>query len=375
MLRTVPAGRVDVGQISEAVLVVRIKDWHLVEQRLRVRGEGGDRIYELTETAYEVVTLTALGPEIFSEAKQVAALPKPVVPKAAPTPLLAANLQPVPLTAPVVRPVASIDLEVEVLRLLNNVGADLGEQVSTARTIEGILQVTGIVDTEQRKAEILRALHPVVNNPAVHVEITTVAQAVAQQQIRQTGTAPPPAATKQKVEIASDAIAAEGELQSYFAREGERADEAAREYAARMVGQSRRAMSHVYALKRLLGQFTGEQMSMLSPEARSKLLALIRSHARAYQSGSVTLRRELQPIFFPAAPGADAHDGPVIADTADLFRAIQQLFESASANDHVVRSAFSASTEGARTTGIRTTQFWQSLRSAEALAARIQSAK
>lgn len=377
-LRTVPTGQVAVGQITEAMLVVRAEDWHPVEQRLHVRGDGGDRVYELTETAFEIVTLTALSPEIFAESKPVASLPTPsVIPPSTPTPLLSANnLQPIPLMiTPVVRPVATADLEVEVLRLLNQAGADLGEQVITTRTGDGILQVTGIVETDQRKSEIIHALQPIMNNPAVHVEIKTVAEAVAQQQGRQTGAVPPPAATKQKVEIASDAIAAEGELLTYFAREGGRADEAARQYAARMVGQSRRAMSHVYALKRLRGQFTPEQLRLLSPEARSKLRALIRSHARAYQSESETLRRELQPIFFPAAPGAEAHGDPVIADMAGLFRAIEQLFESASANDHVIRSAFAASTEGATTTAIRTPQFWQSLRSAESLAARIQSAK
>jgi hypothetical protein len=371
-LRTVPTGQVGIGQIAEAVLVVRAKDWHPVEQRLRVRSEEGDRVYELSETSFEVVSLTALSPEIFAEPKQVASAPTPsVVPTATPTPLLAANLKPSPLMiAPPVRPVATADLEVEVLRLLNQAGADLGEQVSATRTADGTLQVTGIVDTEQRKAEILRALEPVMNNRAVHVEIQTVAEALrAQQQRAQTGATPAPV-TKQKVEIASDTIAAQGELRSYF-----NSDEQASQFAARAVGRSRQAMSHIYALKHLLGQFTPEQLSTLSSEARNKWLALIRSHARAYQSESETLRRELQPIFFPSAPGGAAQGGPEISDTAGPLRAIEQLVEVASANDRVIRSAFATSTDNVTTTAIKTAQFWQSMKNAESLASRIRSAK
>ena len=70
----------------------------------------------------------------------------------------------VPLAASVPKPVASADLEVEVLRLLHEVGADLGEQVSVTKTRDGLLRVSGVVETEQRKAEILSKLRPVMDS-------------------------------------------------------------------------------------------------------------------------------------------------------------------------------------------------------------------
>jgi len=52
-LRTVPASPVNTGQIAEAILVVRAKDWEPSELRLSVHAETGNRIYELTEDLSE----------------------------------------------------------------------------------------------------------------------------------------------------------------------------------------------------------------------------------------------------------------------------------------------------------------------------------
>src|SRR5205823_4595740 len=79
-------------------------------------------------------------------------------------------------------PIATAELEVEVLRLLHQAGADLGEQLSVTRRPEGELRVEGIVETDQRKQEILRALNSVVSNPAVKVEVNTVAEALKQRE-------------------------------------------------------------------------------------------------------------------------------------------------------------------------------------------------
>src|SRR5204862_4596630 len=102
-------------------------------------------------------------------------------------------------------------------------------------------------------------------------------------------------------------------------------------------------------------------------------VALIRSHARDYQNDVETLRRELQPIFAASSPGAGA-SGPEITDDASLARAVEQLFSLASANDGVIRSAFATSSESSATSAISSPQFWQSMKNAESLAARIQTA-
>ena len=56
--------------------------------------------------------------------------------------------------------------------------ADLDEQTTVTRTPDGRLRITGLVESSERKLEILRTLAPVANNPALNVEIKTVAEAV-----------------------------------------------------------------------------------------------------------------------------------------------------------------------------------------------------
>lgn len=365
-LRTVPASPVNVGQIAEAVFIVRAKDWLPSELRLSVRAEAGNRVYELTEDISEVLDLAQVDPKIFAN-ETIASAPAPKAsPQVSPasSPLAKLNPSIVPL---VTQPVATADLEVEALRLLNQVGADLGEQISVKRTSEGVLQISGIVETEQRKTEIINALAPIANNPAVRVEIQTVAEAVAKQ-----SHTPTPSLSTRAVQIAGNTMAAEPDLRAYFAREGKDTDEAVRQYAARMVSLSGQAMDHLWAMKRLLNQFSPEELRALTPEARTKWLGLIRAHARSYQQTTQSLRRELQPVFFPGQSTAGASaEGAGIADTNELARAVEQIFELGSSNDRVIRSAFTTSAGGVMTTVIKAPQFWQALKNGESLAAKI----
>ena len=375
-LRTAPAGPVEAGRIAEATLVVRARDWHPGELRLRVRAEGGDREYELVETAFEVVSLPALSAEVFPDQPGVLIAPNPTpgpTPKASPSPQPSLNANAAPVPVPPVRAVATAELEVEVLRLLNQVGADLGEQLTVTRTEGGPVRVSGIVETEQRKSEILSALGPVAHVPGVQIDVQTVAEAVAAQKQKNAAESRP--VTTQGVEIQSSRLAAEPELRAYFERQGGNPDEEVRRFAARMAGGSRQAMQHLGAMKRLVNQFSPEELRTLTPEARAKWLGLIRGHARAYQQQSAALRRELKPVFFPGASEGLGAAGEAITADAELARAVGRLFEMGAANDEVIRSAFTTSAGGATVTAIQTPQFWQAMKTAEALAAAIQSAQ
>jgi len=356
--------------LVRATLVLARADLHPVEQTLVVRQASEVRRYRFTESAFERRAPESVAPAVFEPEPELLGATtgraEPAV-KPAKKEITTPELKPAPPT----RPVATAEQEVEVLRLLNSVGADLGEQVSVTRTPDGGLKVEGIVETDARQAELLRALEPVMNHPAMRVEIQTVAEAVAQRRLTEATSVPQ---IRRKVEIASSSIAVESELRGYFAREGERVDEAVRQYADRMVTRSERAMRHIYALKRLTNQFSAEELRSLSPEARDKWLSLVRSHARSFERETVTLRQELRPVFFPSAPQGGVSSESQITNTSGVTSAVERLFELGSANDRVIRSAFATSTEGAVTTALKTGAFWQSLIAAESLAARIQGA-
>jgi Putative zinc-finger len=370
-LRTIPGAPVDVGHILEAVFVVRARDWQPTSLRLNVASQGGSRVYELTETVTEVLSAAQINPAIFTD--QPIGLPTPIASPQAPLPkemqpahALAAKSQPL-----MVAPVATVELEVEALRLLNLARADLGEQIEVKRTTDGILQVSGIVETEQRKTEIIKALDPIASNPAVKIEVQTVAEALA----GETPNRATPFLSSRQVEVASNAMAAEPELRAYFAGKGGDTDQAIRQYAARMVSLSGQGMDHLWALKRLLNQFSADQLRALPPESRAKWVDLIRAHADSFLQTNESLRRELQPVFFPNQPFARVASEEAVVDTNELGRLIESLFESGSSNDRVIRSAFTSSSDRVMTTVIRAPQYWQSLKNAEALARRIQFAR
>jgi hypothetical protein len=129
-------------------------------------------------------------------------------------------------------------------------------------------------------------------------------------------------------------------------------------------------MRHAGALKRLLNQFSTQDLRELNPEARTKWIALVRSHANAFRVETAALRQELQPIFFSAAPTGPSQESNAILSDEELVRTVALLFDRGSANDNTVSAAFSSSATGSGAT--INSKFWGLLKSTESLAAAIQ---
>lgn len=377
ILRTINLAANSVGKISEGVLRVRESDFHPVGQTLHITTANGIETYEFTELDYRILSLTAFEPGFFPEPDRPEMTS--VIPDVSSSQPAETNANSNSALESAVREktdsnkaaeridipkvTASADLEVEVLDLLNKAKADLGEQITAKRESDGLLYVRGIVETEGRKNEILKALQAVENNPAVRIEIKTVAEAVAELK-----NAPQPSGTAEVFENQSSVTAAESELLAYFESE-----KAAREFGGQMIARSNRAMSRAFALKRIVGQFDPEELRRLSPAARAKWLALVRSHARAFREETESLRAKLQPVF--DAPNVSASTSLEVNDVTDVPGAVALLLDFASTNDQVVRSAFTLSSGNTRFTAIKTAQFWRSLKNAEAIAAKLQSVK
>jgi hypothetical protein len=336
---------------------------------LLVQNGNERREYRYTEASYQTLSPRAVQPSVFEpERELLASLLKDLKIK---TDAEEPGTEESPESAPpttagaAVSPTATADLEVEALNLLNQAGADTGEQISVKRT-GGALHIDGLVDTEKRKTELKNALAPISNNPAVRVNIMTVAEALAREQSRKTsGKAKQGQLSAERLDTSSGEVPVKDKLRSYFGN-----DEAANNFASRMIGRSRSAMSRAGALKRLVGQFTLTELKELSPDARAKWLNLIRSHARGFAQETAALRQDLSPVFGGGGGGASA---PEINDDAALIRAVQRLFELAAGNDRALRSALSISTDTAGA-GI-TPDFFRSLRTTEELAARIQATR
>jgi RNA polymerase sigma factor (sigma-70 family) len=302
-------------------------------------------------------------------AASVAPTPAGGIAEPAPTALTAA-----PTAAPPAVPViATAELEVEALRLLGAVQADLGDQLSVRRVAQGPLLIEGVIETPERKAELLAALAPLGNHPAVRIKLQTVAEALKQNSRPSASpSGAPNAAVVEKSEAASNVIAADAELRRYLTARGvptSQLDDEARRFAARTLGESRRALQLAGAIKNLASRFTAAELQALDPAARGEWRALVRRRAQSLQAHAAELRRMLAPVF--AAAPAEADEVTPINSDADLARAAERLFALCTNNDRVVRAAFTISPDAARAAAIKSPPFWQSLRGVETLAARI----
>jgi RNA polymerase sigma factor (sigma-70 family) len=354
----------DAPGLVKATLVLRRTDLYPIEQALLVRQGSELREYRLIETRFERRPIDAVAPRVFEPEPELLGLPTSLGNRAVEKSKSAVSLGPQPLS---LQPIAATtELEVEALRLLNQAGADLGEQIRVSRTSDGELKIQGVIETDSRKAEILRSLASIINHPSVRVEIRTVAESLAEQ--RQSRISPG-SELVQRFETVGDLFPAYSDLRRQFT------DEQARAYAARIVSRSHQAMRHAWALKRLINQFSSEDLRTMNPESHAQWMTLIRNHARSFEHETINLSRELQPIFSSSTTDNEESSGFEITNDAELVRAIQRLVQLATADDQVIGSEFSISTNDVETTAIKAPQFWRLMKSSEALAVRIQSAK
>ena len=368
-LLTYDSGRADDG-VSSATLAVRRRDLHAFEQTLVVREDGNERRLRFAEVGYERRPKSSVPPSVFEPDAELLShgsvrVERPAATGDATAPAAAQGSVHNGTTQGATT-AATAALEVEVLGLLNLAGADMGEQVSVSRTPQGSLHVRAIVETEARKAELLRALAPVASNPAVRVEVVTASEAAKQS--RQAQAAPE---VVQEVEPSGNRVAADPELRRHFSGRsgGEQLESEIIRFAVRESARSRRALQHAWALKRLAARFDARELDALDEGARLKLLSMIREHAEAVRREASSLEAELRPVFSPPAAAGGMGGAPV--EEAGLAEAAEQLLSLCTEVDPAVRSAFAVSNGGPAPSALKSPRFWRALRDAESLAGRI----
>jgi RNA polymerase sigma factor (sigma-70 family) len=343
-----------------------------------VFGQGAEaREYRFKESAFERRPAGDVPPSVFVPDKELVSAPHAhdvgtvaktfsVEPERAELPSSASGI-------------ATAQKEVEVLGLLNGIGADLGQEVIVTRVPGGALKVEAVVSGAQRKAEILRALSPVANDPALKIQIETPEEARRRSLKEQSsGEGGQQTTVTSESVVADDTIPVQAEVRRYLLTRGVPESQIEVEtgrLSNEVLMRSHRAMLHVWALKSLVSRFSPEDLRTLQPDARAKWLSLVRSHALGYEREAAPLRQELARIFnAPQIEGGTSAEGGVIADDAGLVKAVSTLIELASANHEAVRSAFTVSDGRSSYPAIMTTKFWRSMADAEKDAATIVGA-
>jgi hypothetical protein len=350
------------SRLLKATLTLNQSDLRPIEQTLLVQRGGELREYRFVEASFELVPIKAVDKKVFEIEPELTggARPNGRTGDWAHRDLTFSRVP--PSTSALAPAVASAELEVDVAYLLNQAKADRNEQVTLTRSAGGSLRVEGLVDDEQRKGELLRALAPVSQNPAVTIEIRTIAEAL--QRTTVSG-----AVSVQRREETANTVAVDSELREYFSRRDQDVDEAARSFSSRVVNRAYRAVFHAISLRRVVNRFANVDMRTVAPDARAKWLAMVREHASAYAREMAILREELRPIFFARASSGVA-DEMAIANDAELAAAVEKLHKLALANNEAVQMAFTIS---ARSSAVALkSSFWNLSASAERLTQRIE---
>jgi DNA-directed RNA polymerase specialized sigma24 family protein len=169
------------------------------------------------------------------------------------------------------------DVEIEVLTLLNSVGALTGEDVSVEAGGPGVT-VRAVVESEQRKLELLRVLEPAASD-RLRVQIRTVDEAVRE------SVQSPARVVMRNIEVRSGEVPAYADLRRLLDAEQ------AHHFADDMLRHSLQARVHARAFQMLNAR------NAQDPRVRR----MLQEHAAAIASETATIRRHLEPIFPPAA--------------------------------------------------------------------------
>jgi RNA polymerase sigma factor (sigma-70 family) len=360
------------GMLLQATLTLRKADLYAVEQTLVAQRGTETRQYRFVETSFERPSVRTIAPAVFEPDPELISegLKEDGTKRKDDSPLLA-----VPSSI-----AATPDLELRVVYILDPFRARFGDQVNLIRTPDGTLVVKGIVDTEETRREILRALAPLIDNSALTVQIETVASALAHRP-----QSPPDRVISLGFAKSENAIPVYTELRRYFsegntkgqkesraALEDDQVDQAVRSFAARVVGRSRRILSHAIELRQLKERFSRPQV--LTSDAKAKWFSLVQNHTDALRRETSALREDLAPIFF-MNEGSGSDSGSIqISTEADLAMAIDRLYKLASSVDETVRSAFTTSSDAPAAALIKSPRFRDSLIAAEKMAGSIRQA-
>lgn len=355
--------------LVRATLVLNRRNLRATEQSLTVRQGESERDFIFTELLYESWPKGSAPPKVFERDAEFGDAGAVGEGQPAASVTTSSKAEAHTSSAPDER--AAMALEVEVLKLLNQAGADLGEQVSVARTPRGSLRVQAVVDTEERKAQILSALAPVMAERAVVVDVVTAVEA----QRRKTQTQQPPGQTTERRFEPGDAqVPADTELRRHLRSRGGddgQLEADVQSFSVRASTHARNALQHAWALKRLVGRFSAQEVDSLDTASRLKWLSMVREHAEAVRRETAALRQQLQPVF-PPGRAVPPGGGTGVPAAEGVAGSVATLLEMCSTVDAMTSAAFTVSAGTSAPAEVRSARYWRALLGAEMLAEQLR---
>lgn len=370
--RAKPAADASIPVVIKAILTLDKSSLHAVEEKLIVQEGTVTRELRINEGNLLRLPASAVDPRVFDlSLPTISVVPQPSVP---PRNTSSASQHMAD---------ALLGLQVEALYRLSHISPELENQVRVERTRNGHLRVQGIVDSDERKGEILSALSPILKHPAVRTDLRTVWDALkAQSQDH------PEPVIAQEVEVTHSSIPVASELARYFNQKWNQNSDSGNQTAppewvehqirglsSSVLDASHLSYLHAVALRSLMGELSPKEIESLDSIHRAQWEALIQSHADAIAIETRTIRKELEPVFFTSQQ-ADGTSGNFLNRETDLGSGqfAETLFKMISENHAAVLSAFTVSNKNPAVAVSETRGLRQSFLNLEALATKISNA-
>jgi DNA-directed RNA polymerase specialized sigma24 family protein len=337
------------ARLVQASLRLQRANLHATAESLVLSEPGDVREFHFTETGLEDKPESEVPPSVFEPEPELMEPRKPIaeLPAPAESQLL-----------------LSPALELQALELLHRVGADMGDQLEIFRTPGPLasLVIRGVVDTPERKQEILSALAPLAAQKFAAIEIDTSAEALAR---RSQSGEEPLATIGKEPESTGDAIPLDSDLRRYFAAKAlapDSVDAQIRSFARDTLNRSLQLTEYAWALKGLARRFPQEDLATLDTSAKTRWLSLIQEYAAGLNREQAALSASLSPLFYASDAAQSTPAVPSIDNSAELVETADRLLDLCLANDLVIQAGFTISLENSAAGRIKGVEFWRSLR-------------
>lgn len=190
-----------------------------------------------------------------------------------------------------------METEIEAFYALHRAGACLGEGVTVKRSRSGRVQVEGMVETEERRTQLRRALAP-VRGAEVNIALIGQPHAVPGPSRREAAPSEEPALQATGVAPIQEVLAARG------------ATAPASGVSTRAVTRAEDWMAEAWALRRLAEAFPWGEGGDSRQPGRRLLAEMIHNHAAALQKQLSVCRLELQAYNTGEPPASPPQPKP-----------------------------------------------------------------
>ncbi len=330
-LRTIPTRVPTEGRILTAELIMRSGDWHPVEQRFMVQGENATQEYDVVETAYQVVALESAPSAIFAE----------TVPPYLPAPPRRRMV----VTAPPELPTSQQldEAEISAKFALYRVDEFLRGQIRIAQDQAGSVQIEGVVETDERKAELTSLLESI---PYTAVKLRTSEEALDDlQALPEANSISSPRGDQHFAqpdggEVKRNQAWVQSQWNQYgkqFADDGSNSlDQKMTEISNQAIAHTRAASFQAWALRRLAREYPRERVKGMSEWSKWLLEMMVQDHARLLGVEIGHLNSMAYPVLttFAASSPAPvkvtppAPKFPAFLDEAGWQKQVEQLFQN-----------------------------------------------